>query len=108
MQTTKAVSICDPIAQSLHEHTDRPIIRRSLFRNAQSFQIISSGIDGLYGVGGQYIATATTSATNQLPVDSTATFYGSTTVHRYSSDADPAIRKREQDNLTNFKSGSLQ
>ncbi len=33
------------------------------FQNAQSFQIFSSGIDGLYGVGGQYVSSAQTTST---------------------------------------------
>lgn len=107
VQTTKAVSICESYSPNPYTSTLTSVIPVT-FQKPQSFQIISSGIDGLYGVGGQYIATATTSATNQLPVDSTATFYGSTTGTSLSSDADPAIRKREQDNLTNFTSGSLQ
>ena len=74
------------------------------YLNAQSFQIISSGIDGLYGVGGQYAppSSASATSTNPLPLDAT-------------NDIDPGpggndttIRQREQDNLTNFKAGSLQ
>jgi general secretion pathway protein G len=68
--------------------------------NANTFQIISSGIDGLYGVGGQYLGSSSASATstNTLPVDPTALI----------NTTDPTIRQREQDNLTNFKAGSLQ
>ena len=42
------------------------------FQKAQSFQIISSGLDGLYGVGGQFVppTTTTSSAVNTLPFDS--------------------------------------
>ena len=69
-------------AQSLHEHDvdcpDTP--GPSRIQKPQSFQIISSGIDGLYGVGGQYVpSTATSSAaTISLPVDLTNTFAGFT------------------------------
>jgi hypothetical protein len=72
------------------------------YLNPQSFQIISPGVDGLYGVGGQYInTTAGTTATNPLPFDGN---------HTYSNQAlctDLNIRLREQDNLTNVKSGTL-
>jgi general secretion pathway protein G len=74
--------------------------------NAQSFQIISSGIDGLYGVGGQYQAPSATTAssTATLPLDTTdSSVYVNT-----SPTQDPSVRQREQDNLTNFKAGSLQ
>ncbi len=70
------------------------------FQNPQTFQIISSGLDGLYGVGGQYLSNTTTAGT-PLPIDST------TTTSPYST-TDATIRQREGDNLTNFKSGSLQ
>ncbi len=41
------------------------------FQKPQSFQIISSGLDGLYGVGGQYVPStaSTSSATIALPYD---------------------------------------
>jgi prepilin-type N-terminal cleavage/methylation domain-containing protein len=66
------------------------------YQKPQTFQVISSGIDGLYGVGGQYQA-ATTSATVPLPVDATHTIPNN----------DGSIRQREYDNLTNFKTGTL-
>jgi general secretion pathway protein G len=78
------------------------------FYNAQSFQIISSGIDGLYGVGGLYISTGqgASSATNPLPVDMTNTFSGPAVPPTATTDV--TIRLRERDNLTNIKSGTLQ
>jgi type II secretory pathway pseudopilin PulG len=74
------------------------------FQKAQTFQILSSGVDGLYGVGGQFVpATLTTSsATNSLPFDTHNTLANG--VVEPSSD----IRNAEKDNLTNFKSGTLQ
>jgi prepilin-type N-terminal cleavage/methylation domain-containing protein len=70
------------------------------YLNPQSFQIISSGIDGLYGVGGQYVSSSSASATstNPLPPDPTALIHTT----------DSTVRQREQDNLTNFKATSLQ
>jgi prepilin-type N-terminal cleavage/methylation domain-containing protein len=70
------------------------------YQSPQSFQIISSGLDGLYGVGGQYVAS-TTAATVNLPFDPANTSTGTTP-------ADSTIRQREGDNLTNFKTSSLQ
>jgi len=65
------------------------------YQKPQTFQIISSGADGFYGVGGQYQAL-TTSATVPLPYDANNT-----------STTDGSIRQREYDNLSNFKSGTL-
>ena len=76
------------------------------YLNPQSFQIISSGIDGLYGVGGQYGGSSSTSATanNPLPMDTT-----DTSVYINTSPVnDATVRQREGDNLTNFKANSLQ
>jgi hypothetical protein len=67
------------------------------YQNPQTFQIISSGVDGLYGVGGQYLAPSQ-SATFDLPLDPQHT----------TNTTDANIRRREFDNLTNFKSGTLQ
>jgi prepilin-type N-terminal cleavage/methylation domain-containing protein len=106
VQTNKVVSYCESYAPNPYTSTLTSAIP-VIFQKPQSFQIISSGIDGLYGVGGQYLA-ATTSATNQLPFDGTTTFYGVTTGSSVSLDTDPSIRKREQDNLSNFTTGSLE
>ncbi len=67
------------------------------FINPQSFQIISSGIDGLYGMGGQYNPN---SAAEALPLDTTANVYFGTT--------ETGIRVRERDNVTNFHNGKLE
>jgi general secretion pathway protein G len=67
------------------------------YQAPQTFQIISSGGDGLYGLGGQYTPTVTAGAAS-LPLD---------TQHTVNTN-DTSIRQREYDNLTNFKSGTLQ
>jgi type II secretory pathway pseudopilin PulG len=76
------------------------------FQKAQTYQILSPGLDGLYGVGGQYLSTApmTSSAGTLLPFDTTNTLAGSPPA----VETDTTIRQRERDNLTNFKSGTLQ
>ncbi len=67
------------------------------YQNPQSYQIISSGLDGLYGVGGQYNAN---NAGESLPWDSsTPTPYNTT---------DTSVRYRERDNVTNFHNGRLE
>ena len=71
------------------------------YQNPQTFQIVSSGLDGLYGVGGQYVSNLTTSAGSAVPLDNT------TSTSPYST-TDSTIRQREYDNLTNFKAGPLQ
>ena len=68
-------------------------------RIAQTFQIISSGLDGLYGVGGQYLPSI---ASESLPFDPTNT--RPTSAPR----ATRPMRIRERDNLTNFNNGKLQ
>ena len=68
------------------------------FLNPQSFQIISSGIDGLYGVGGQYSPDNTAES---LPLDLS-------TPSPYSTPATRSIRNRERDNVTNFHNGKLE
>jgi prepilin-type N-terminal cleavage/methylation domain-containing protein len=69
--------------------------------NPQSFQIMSPGIDGLYGVGGQYVANTSTGASNPLPFDATNTYSNGSLC------TDSQLRVREQDNLTNVKNGTL-
>jgi prepilin-type N-terminal cleavage/methylation domain-containing protein len=103
--TTKAVTICDSYAPNPYTST-LSIGSPVTFQNAQTFQIISSGLDGLYGVGGQYVSNASTSAL-PLPFDSANTFYGQTSGTTVTADTDNLIRNRESDNLTNFKAGSL-
>jgi len=77
------------------------------WQNPQSFQIISSGLDGLYGVGGQYNSNAQGPGVELLPIDNITTV-PSTDVGPYIGTSDPNVRQREKDNLTNFKTGSLE
>ena len=57
-------------APNPYTSADRPSRPLGLhFLNPQSFQIISSGIDGQYGVGGQYTPDATGEA---LPLDTSS------------------------------------
>ena len=74
------------------------------FINAQTFQLFSPGLDGLYGVGGQFIAQtqANSTVTNSLPPNLPNTYSGTTT------STDSTVRQRESDNMTNFKQGPLQ
>jgi general secretion pathway protein G len=74
------------------------------YQKAQTYQIISPGADGLYGVGGTFLSStaASTSAANTLPFDPNNTYAGGALA------TDSSIRSRERDNLTNFKGGSLQ
>jgi general secretion pathway protein G len=65
------------------------------FLNPQSFQIISSGQDGLYGPGGQYLPDSTAA----LPIDGS---------NPYVNTSDTGIRTREKDNITNFHNGKLE
>src|SRR5271157_2738780 len=67
------------------------------FLNPQSFQIISSGIDGTYGVGGQY----SPDANEALPYDAANNPYLYNTVGN-------GIRTVERDNVTNFHNGKLE
>ncbi len=67
------------------------------FLNPQSFQIISSGIDGTYGVGGQY----SPDSSEALPYDTTNNPYLHNTVGN-------GIRISERDNVTNFHNGKLE
>jgi hypothetical protein len=74
------------------------------WQTPQSFQIISSGMDGLYGVGGQYLSNPSAVVTEALPIDSIST----PSPYIPSPLSDPMIRQRERDNLTNFKAGPLE
>jgi general secretion pathway protein G len=83
------------------------------FQKAQTFQIIAAGIDGQYGIGGQFVApgSAQSTASNPLPFDPgpqppahPMVFAGTS----LAAETDTTLRYRETDNLTNFKSGTLQ
>lgn len=69
------------------------------FVNPNTFQILSAGLDGLYGIGGQFSPNATTG--NRLPLDAGI-------FPQSSGQPDPLIRAREADNVTNFATGRLQ
>jgi prepilin-type N-terminal cleavage/methylation domain-containing protein len=73
------------------------------YQKPQSYQILSAGSDGLYGVGGQY-QPPTQAVTVPLPVDLNHTINAS----GGSALGDSSIRQREYDNLSNFKSGTLE
>jgi general secretion pathway protein G len=84
-----------------------------IFQKGQTFQIISAGVDGLYGVGGQFVApgSAQSTASNPLPFDPGPQPPAHPMVFAGMSlavESDQTIRYRENDNLTNFKSGTLQ
>ncbi len=81
----------------------QPATGSVIYQNPQTFQIISAGLDGLYGVGGQYVSNSQAASGEPLPFDPNSTFYGGS----YGKESDGAIRQREFDNLTNFKSGTL-
>jgi len=61
------------------------------YQNPQTFQIISPGVDGMYGIGGAYTPTVTT----VLPL------LGKT------NSSDSGVRNIERDDLTNFHNGTL-
>ena len=81
----------------------QPATGSVIYQNPQTFQIISAGLDGLYGVGGQYVSNSQSASGEPLPFDPNSTFYGGS----YGKETDGSIRQREFDNLTNFKSGTL-
>lgn len=63
------------------------------FINPQTYQLISSGVDGQFGPGGQFNSSATSGT---LPYNAS-----------WISSTDQSVRQREQDNLTNFRGGRL-
>lgn len=64
------------------------------FHNPQSFQIISPGADGMYGLGGTYNPSAAQGSALPAPAKTNST--------------DTNVRTIENDNLTNFHNGTLQ
>jgi general secretion pathway protein G len=110
--TFSAISGCN--SYSPNPYTTAPTTTVPLsYINPQSFQIISAGIDGLYGVGGQYVSNATSTAVVPIPADLANTYFGATNGKSLSFESaqtvpDGSIRLREADNLTNFKGGTLQ
>jgi general secretion pathway protein G len=67
------------------------------YQSPQTFQIISAGADGQYGVGGAYVPNADT----PLPIDPT------TTPSSPYNTTDSTVRVRENDNVTSFHNGKL-
>ena len=74
-----------------------PTNQSPTYINAQSFQIISPGTDGTYGLGGYYNASSTASTTSALDP----------TEDSLSNSSDTGVRNLERDNLTNFHNGQL-
>lgn len=85
----------NPYTTSLTTLAANNLPQTSVFQSPNTFQIISSGADGLYGIGGQWTSTGG----NNLPFDASASTEGIN---------DQGIRQREGDNLTNFNNGTLQ
>ncbi len=85
-------------------NTTPPAPLPTTYLNPQTFQIISSGIDGQYGVGGQYTPNATGEA---LPLDPNSNFPKGIYLP-YVNTTDATIRIRERDNITNFHNGKLE
>jgi general secretion pathway protein G len=88
--------------------------RPRAWQNANSFQIVSPGIDGLYGIGGQF---NTKSPSGALPfIQATGSTYTADTYQTQEANTDftggtalsSGIRLRENDNVTNFSQGRLQ
>ncbi len=73
------------------------------YLNPQSFQIISSGLDGLYGVGGQYAPNAAVA----LPLDTSSGITPNPPPPFPYNTTDTSIRYRERDNITNIHNGRL-
>jgi general secretion pathway protein G len=74
------------------------------FQNPNSFQILSAGGDGFFGVGG----IVNTNATPSLAPDSGVYPNSPGTSGGVYDSTDPTLRVTEQDNLSNFTRGVLQ
>ncbi len=72
------------------------------YQNSQSFQIVSAGVDGVFGVGGYYNSSAP-GGSALLREDS-----GVGSSNTLSNSTDPSLRTLERDNLTNFHNGKLE
>ncbi len=73
------------------------------WEKGQTFQIISAGRDGEYGLGGLYTPT---SKSQKLPLDADSPATGVDNLNLNTTDIE--IRQSERDNLTNFASGPLE
>lgn len=82
----------NPYTSSLTTRVQNGFAQPTVFEKPITFQIISAGVDGKYGIGGQW----TSQGENHLPFDANG-----------SNVADPGIRQREGDNLSNFTTGKL-
>jgi prepilin-type N-terminal cleavage/methylation domain-containing protein len=76
------------------------------YQNNQSFQIISPGLDGIYGVGGWYDPTQSAPLIAEDQTSVLQTNLGTTIILSNSKDA--SLRVPEKDNLTNFHNGRLE
>jgi prepilin-type N-terminal cleavage/methylation domain-containing protein len=100
--TTGTPNVCSSPAPN--PYTSGPTVGSAAtsWLNGQTYQLISAGYDGEYGIGGQYAA----SSDAPLPIDPADTV---PTVSTTAAPPDPnlGLRRRESDNLTNFKGGRL-
>ena len=96
---TSVSPVPNPYTSALTAPFNGTIPLATTYLNPQTFQIISSGVDGLHGVGGQYTPNATGEA---LPLDPNLSNYVPSPL------ADLTIRVRERDNITNFHNGKLE
>lgn len=71
------------------------------FVNPQTYQLISPGMDGLYGIGGQFKPDNTAGVLPFIPAGTPPPAVPNT------NSADATVRQRERDNLTNFHGGRL-
>lgn len=75
------------------------------FVNPQSFQIISAGSDGIYGIGGQFDNTA--GSNEKLPILNVLAATNAVITAVSGQAIDTTVRSVEQDNLGNFSSQQL-
>ncbi len=76
--------------------------RPAVYINPNSFQLISAGVDAIYGPGGQFTPDSTTS---RLPIDTFIT--QGPNPFPPTATPDPSARKSERDNLSNFSQSRL-
>jgi prepilin-type N-terminal cleavage/methylation domain-containing protein len=103
--TTTPASTLSPSPNPYTSTLTEPVTGTITYQKPQTYQIISAGSDGLYGVGGQYtLPSQSQSATTVMVLDPKNTYVGTPPALA----TDPTIRQREYDNLTNWKTGRLQ
>lgn len=83
----------NPYTSTITYSTTPSLAATITYINPQTYQLISSGMDGQYGPGGQFKSN---NASEALPFDAGATI-----------STDKSVRQREKDNLTNFRGGRL-